>query len=65
MLNISTPTVGLFVGLILGLALALEGFGAMLVVAFVGLVGYLTGKVLDGELDLSDYIGAGERRARR
>ena len=30
-----TTTVGLFVGLILGLALVLEGFGAMLVVGFI------------------------------
>ena len=61
-----TTTVGLFVGLILGLALALEGFGAMLIVAFAGLVGHLVAKVIDGELDLSDYVGGpGERRASR
>lgn len=52
-----TTTVGLFVGLILGLALVLEGFGAMLVVGFVGALGYLTAKVVDGELDLSEYLG--------
>ncbi|MEW6476042.1 MAG: DUF2273 domain-containing protein [Actinomycetota bacterium] len=52
-----TTTVGLFVGLILGLALAIEGFGAMLIVAFTGLVGYLTAKVVTGELDLSEYVG--------
>ena len=52
-----TTTVGLFVGLILGLALVLDGFGAMLVVAFLGGLGYLTAQVIQGELDLSDYIG--------
>lgn len=52
-------TVGLFVGLILGLALAIDGFGAMLIVAFTGAVGYLTAKVLNGELDLSEYVGGG------
>jgi hypothetical protein len=61
-----TTTVGLFVGLILGLALAIEGFGAMLIVAFTGSAGYLTGKVIDGELDLSEYVGgATDRRASR
>jgi hypothetical protein len=58
-----TTTVGLFVGLILGLALALDGFGAMLVVAFVGALGYLTAKVLDGELDLSEYLGGPANRS--
>lgn len=59
-------TVGLFVGLILGLALAIEGFGAMLIVGFTGVVGYLAGKVVSGELDLSDYVGGtSDRRTSR
>lgn len=57
-----TTTIGLFVGLILGLALALDGFGAMLIVAFVGALGHLVAKVIDGELDLSDYIGGPAQR---
>lgn len=61
-----TTTVGLFVGLILGLALVLEGFGAMLVVGFVGALGYLAAKVIDGELDLSEYVaGPGNRSTSR
>lgn len=61
-----TATVGLFVGLILGLALILEGFGAMLVVGFVGALGYLAAKVIDGELDLSEYLaGPGKRPTSR
>ena len=56
-----TTTVGLFVGLVLGLALAFEGFGAMLIVGFMGVLGYLAAKVVQGELDLSEYIGAGSR----
>jgi hypothetical protein len=59
-----TTTVGLFVGLILGLALVLEGFGAMLVVAFAGGLGYVVAKAIAGELDLSDYVGAGSNRSR-
>ena len=58
-----TTTVGLFVGLVLGLALAFEGFGAMLIVAFMGVLGYLVAKVVQGELDLSEYIGAANRPA--
>lgn len=52
-----TTVVGLFVGLILGLALVLQGFGDMLIVALFGGVGYVVGKVLMGEVDLSRYIG--------
>lgn len=63
----NTTTVGLFVGLFLGLALALGGLGDMLIVGFVGAAGYLVAKVLQGEVDLSEYLGpaarsAGERR---
>lgn len=58
-----TTTIGLFTGLLLGLALVIEGFGAMLVVGFVGAVGYLTAKVIDGDLDLSEYVGSPTNRA--
>lgn len=57
------PTVvGLFVGLLLGLALAFEGFGAMLIVAFCGAVGYIVMKVVEGEIDLTQYLGGQNRR---
>ena len=57
------PTVvGLFVGLLLGLALAFEGFGAMLIVAFCGAVGYIVMKVVEGEIDLSQYLSGQNRR---
>jgi hypothetical protein len=59
---VQTTTVGLFVGLILGLALALDGFGAMLIVAFAGVLGHLVAKVIVGELDLSDYVGTPAQR---
>jgi len=54
-------TVGLFVGLLLGLALAFDGFGAMLIVAFCGAVGYIVMKVVQGEIDLTPYLGGGGR----
>ena len=57
-----TTTVGLFVGLILGLALALDGFGALVIVAFLGVAGHLVAKVIEGEIDLSDYVGGSAQR---
>ncbi|MDQ3898394.1 MAG: hypothetical protein M3326_14325 [Actinomycetota bacterium] len=60
------PTiVGLFVGLLLGLALAFDGFGSMLIVAFCGAVGYVVMKVVQGEIDLTPYIGGGRNRTTR
>jgi hypothetical protein len=59
------PTVvGLFVGLILGLALAFDGFGSMLIVAFCGAVGYVVMKVVQGEIDLTPYLGGANRNRR-
>lgn len=56
-------TIGLFTGLIIGLALALGDFGDALTVALLGLLGWLVTKVIDGDIDVSDYIG-GSRRQR-
>lgn len=57
-------TVGLFVGLVLGLALAFEGFGAMLIVAFCGALGFVVVKVVEGEIDLTEYINGSRRTPR-
>ena len=57
------PTVvGLFVGLILGLAVVLEGFGEMLIVALCGAFGLLVMKVVEGEIDVTEYLGGKNRR---
>ena len=56
------PIIGLFVGLILGLALAFEGFDDMVIVAIVGALGYFGVKVVQGDIDLTDYLG-GRRRS--
>lgn len=53
--------VGLFAGLILGLAAAFGGFGRFLIVALLGAIGVVVGKVLDGELDLTPYLGNRDR----
>jgi hypothetical protein len=50
--------VGLFFGAILGLALILENFGDMLIVALFGLIGWAVARVLEGDLDLNDFIAS-------
>jgi hypothetical protein len=58
----SPKPVGLWIGLILGLGWVIGGFSGMLLVAFVGAVGFLVEKVREGEIDLSEYFGSRERR---
>ncbi|TKV55986.1 DUF2273 domain-containing protein [Nakamurella flava] len=57
------PIIGAAVGLILGLALAFGSFGQMLIVLFFGLIGLVVGKVLAGEIDVSQYL-SGRRSGR-
>ncbi|MDQ3403442.1 MAG: hypothetical protein M3548_08600 [Actinomycetota bacterium] len=47
---------GLLAGLVLGLA-ATQGFIAFLITLAIGFVGLVVGRMLDGELDLSDVFG--------
>jgi hypothetical protein len=56
--------IGLLVGLALGFAAAFGGFGAFLAVAVIGLIGFLVGMVVEGQLDLTPYLG-GRRRSNR
>jgi hypothetical protein len=56
-------TIGILIGLALGLALAFGSFGQMLIVALFGAIGLVVGRVLDGELDLGTYLSG--RRDRR
>ncbi|MEO5678857.1 MAG: hypothetical protein ABIS47_04225 [Acidimicrobiales bacterium] len=51
-----TKLAGLVVGLALGLAIALGGFTEACVVALFGLGGWLVAKVLDGEVDLQQFL---------
>jgi hypothetical protein len=57
-------TIGLAVGLALGFAAAFGGFTAFLLVAVLGAAGFLIGRVAEGELDLTPYLG-GRSRSRR
>ena len=47
---------GILIGLILGLAFVLGSFGDMLIVALFAIIGFVVAKVLDGDLDLSQYL---------
>lgn len=53
---------GLLAGLVLGTAGAIGGFGAFLVALLVGAIGFVVGRVLDGELDLGGVLGRGRDR---
>ena len=61
--DMTRSTVGLLVGLALGFALAFGSFGQMLIVALFALVGFVVAKILDGDLDLSQYV-SGRRTSR-
>jgi hypothetical protein len=43
-------------GLILGLTLVFGNFGDMLIVALLGLIGYLIARFLDGNLDVQGWL---------
>jgi hypothetical protein len=49
-------TLGLVIGLVLGLALAFGSFGQMLIVALFAAIGFVVAKILDGNLDLGPYL---------
>jgi hypothetical protein len=49
-------TVGVVIGLALGLALAFGSFGQMLIVALFTAIGFVVAKVLEGDLDLGPYL---------
>lgn len=52
----SRTTIGLIVGLVLGVVAVTLGFLAFLSVAFIGAVGLITGMVLEGRLDVSTVL---------
>lgn len=53
---------GLLAGLILGTAWAIDGFGALFLALVLGLLGFVAGRVIDGELDLGELLGRGRDR---
>jgi len=53
----SASHIGAIVGLTLGAIWALDEFTGALIAAALALVGYVVGRVVTGELDLTDYLG--------
>ncbi len=53
----TTSTVGLLAGILLGVAAAAGGFGGFLIALVLGVVGYLVGGHYAGELDLNRVLG--------
>jgi hypothetical protein len=58
----SATRAGMFAGLILGLAAVIGGVGGFFVALVLGAIGFVVGRVLDGELDLGQLVGRGRDR---
>lgn len=58
----STATVGLLAGMALGFAAYFGGFWAFLLVAALGAVGLVVGRILQGDVDVSDFVRPRDRR---
>ncbi|MBU7599718.1 hypothetical protein JGS22_019335 [Streptomyces sp. P38-E01] len=54
----SMAVVGLITGMALGFAGYFGGFGAFLLVAALGAIGFLAGRIADGDLEPSDLLRA-------
>lgn len=52
---------GLLAGLILGLA-AMSGFVTFVVVLVAGVIGFIAGRIVDGDVSLGDLLGRGRDR---
>ncbi|GAA0978757.1 MULTISPECIES: hypothetical protein [Nocardiopsidaceae] len=50
------PIVGLSYGTVLGLAAAFGGFAAFALVLVLGLVGFVAGRAMEGEIDLGEMF---------
>lgn len=62
----SMAVVGMIAGMALGFAGFYGGFGAFLLVAALGAVGFVVGRFADGDLDPGDFFRTrDERRDRR
>ncbi|WP_329389288.1 hypothetical protein [Streptomyces sp. NBC_01716] len=61
----SMAVVGLLAGMALAFAGYFGGFGAFLLVAALGAVGFVAGRFLDGDLEAGDLFRGRERPERR
>ncbi|MEU9229787.1 hypothetical protein AB0D40_36235 [Streptomyces massasporeus] len=61
----SMAVVGMIAGMALAFAGYFGGFGAFLLVAALGAVGFVVGRFLDGDMELGDFFRPRERERRR
>ncbi|CAL9619998.1 hypothetical protein SUDANB105_05819 [Streptomyces sp. enrichment culture] len=52
----SMAVAGMIAGMALGFAGYFGGFGAFLLVAALGAVGFVVGRLLEGDIDLRDFF---------
>jgi ABC-type sulfate transport system permease component len=60
----SVAVIGMIAGMALAFAGYFGGFGAFLLVAALGAVGFVVGKFVEGDLDLNDFIRSRDDRRR-
>ncbi|KOU55273.1 hypothetical protein ADK57_44420 [Streptomyces sp. MMG1533] len=58
----SMAVVGMIVGMALGFAGYFGGFGAFLLVAALGAIGFVVGRFLEGDLDVRDFFHTRDNR---
>ncbi|MFF5493281.1 hypothetical protein [Streptomyces aquilus] len=62
----SMAVVGMIAGMALGFAGYFGGFGAFLLVAALGAIGFIAGRFLEGDIELGDFFRIRhDRRDRR
>ncbi|MFI8823294.1 hypothetical protein [Streptomyces sp. NPDC053431] len=61
----SMAMVGLVAGMALGFAGYFGGFGAFVLVAALGVIGFVVGRFLDGDLEPGEFFRGRERGDRR
>ncbi|GLX48002.1 hypothetical protein Shyhy01_09520 [Streptomyces hygroscopicus subsp. hygroscopicus] len=61
----SMALVGMIAGMALGFAGYFGGFGAFLLVAALGAVGFVVGRFAEGDLDVGDFFRSREERRER
>ncbi|KFG01502.1 hypothetical protein OG920_10400 [Streptomyces europaeiscabiei] len=60
----SLAVIGMIAGMALGFAGYFGGFGAFLLVAALGAVGFVAGRFLEGDLELGDFFRRRDDRRR-
>ncbi|MET8115504.1 hypothetical protein ACWG5P_24875 [Streptomyces prasinus] len=60
----SMAVVGMIAGMALGFAGYFGGFGAFLLVAALGAIGFVAGRFLEGDLEIGDFFRPRKERRR-